>query len=150
MAYAECLWQIAQVVRSASCLRSRSTYRCMHTDMHINAAHTALIAGHWAQATSTSTSTSQVHRGTSTAIAHLAPTMGPGGVPGSDPPQKEPNEREDGVFVCCGVYGVNETPFGTPHPHARLKKPLNWDIAALVLPPPSLFWPPSAGERAPP
>jgi hypothetical protein len=85
-----------------------------------------------------------------TAIAHLAPTMGPGGVPGSYPPQKEPNERGDRVFVCCAVYGVNEAPFGHPHPQARQKKPLNRAIAALVLPPPSLFWPPSAGERAPP
>jgi hypothetical protein len=82
-------------------------------------------------------------------ISHLAPTVGPGGVPGSDPLQKEPDERGDGVFVCCGVYGVNAAPFGHP-PQARLKKPLNRAIAALVLLPPSLFWPPSAGERASP
>jgi hypothetical protein len=49
-------------------------------------------------------------------ISHLQWTMGPGGVPGSKPPQKEPNERGGGVFVCCGVYGVNEAPFGHPPP----------------------------------
>jgi hypothetical protein len=48
--------------------------------------------------------------------------MGPGGAPGPDPPQKEPNERGDGVFVCCGVYGVNETPFGHPPPTGWAKK----------------------------
>jgi hypothetical protein len=36
-----------------------------------------------------------------TAIAHLAPTMPPGGVPGPNPPHKEPNERGGVPVVSC-------------------------------------------------
>jgi hypothetical protein len=51
-----------------------------------------------------------------TAFAHLAPTIGLGRVPDPKSAQKGPAERGAGVFVGFGVYGVKKHPLAIPHP----------------------------------
>ena len=82
---------------------------------------------------------------TSTAFAHLAPTIGLGRVPDLKPAPKGPVERVAGVFVGCGVCGVKNHFLATPHPSAKLKWPLNRATAARPALPPPL----SSGLRQP-
>jgi hypothetical protein len=89
---------------------------------------------------------------TSTTFAHLAPTIGLGRVPDPKPAPKGPVERGACVFVGCGVCGVKNHFLTTPPPigQAEMAVEPRYCGPSYAPPPSPLFWPPSAGERAPP